>query len=73
MSGKTSMARAAALMAARLRVFRAIAQSARDTQSHVDLAPEELWEPADEAALAAYEEAINEINGARPLFQEISA
>ena len=64
---------AAALMAARLRLFRRTAQFATEREARVDLAPAELWEPADDAALDAYEKAIDEINGARPLPMEMSA
>ena len=59
---------AAALMASRLRLFQRTAQQAQEADARIDLAPQELWEPSDQAALDAYEAAINEINGARPLF-----
>jgi hypothetical protein len=48
-------------------------RQAAETGQRVNLAPAELWEPCDETALAAYEDALNEINGARPLPMEISA
>jgi hypothetical protein len=68
-----ALRQAAAMMAARLRVFKRIAAQANETGTRVNLAPAELWEPCDETALAAYEDALNEINGARPLPMEISA
>ena len=68
-----ALRQAAALMSARLRVYRITAQSAAAREDRVDLAPCELWEPSDQAALDAYEKAINEINGARPLPMEMSA
>lgn len=68
-----ALRQAAALMADRLRIYRITAQSAAAREDRVDLAPCELWEPADQAALDAYEKAIDEINGARPLPMEMSA
>lgn len=59
---------AASLMAARLRLFQRTAKQAQEADARIDLAPQELWEPSDQAALDAYEAALNEINGARPLF-----
>jgi len=73
MSSDQALRQAAALMAARLRIYRITAQSAAAREDRVDLAPCELWEPADQAALDAYEKALNEINGARPLPLEIPA
>lgn len=73
MSGDKALRDAADLMAARLRIYRITAQSAAAREDRVDLAPCEMWEPSDQAALDAYEKAINEINGARPLPMEMSA
>ena len=73
MSGDKALRDAAALMAARLRIYRITAQSAAAREDRVDLAPCEMWEPSDQAALDAYEKAIDEINGARPLPMEMSA
>lgn len=70
MSADASLRAAASAMAQRLRIFQGIAQAAQERGSRVDLAPCELWEPADQAALDAYESALTEISGARPLFQE---
>ena len=64
---------AASLMATRLRLFRRTAQQAQEADARIDLAPQELWEPPDQAALEAYEAALNEINGAQPLPMEIPA
>jgi len=73
MSGESALRNAAALMAARLQIYRITAQSAAAREDRVDLDPRELWEPADQAALDAYEKAVNEINGARPLPMEIAS
>ena len=73
MSSDQALRKAAALMADRLRIYRITAQSAAAREDRVDLAPCELWEPSDQAALDAYEEALNKINGAQPLPMEIPA
>lgn len=64
---------AAILMAARMRLFKRIAEQSKEAESRIDMDPRELWDSADEAALAAYELALNEINGARPLPMDLSA
>jgi len=68
-----ALQKAAALMAERLRAFRRLADQARESQSRIDLDPCELWERSDEAALIAYEDSLNKINGAQPLPMEIPA
>lgn len=73
MTSESRLRAAAAMMAARLQVFRTLAKQAQETESRIELDPRELWESADEAALTAYETALNEINGARPLPMEIPA
>jgi len=59
--------KAAAMMAARMRFFKRTADNARDMKTNVDLAPQEFWEPGDQAALDAYEAAINHSQGLEPL------
>ena len=71
MSSDAKLREASRLMAERLRLFRKIAEQAREVGGQVELDPSELWEQQDQAALDAYEEAVNEINGARPLFAEV--
>ena len=73
MSAETTLRHAARLMAERLKLFKRTAEQARETDSRVDLAAAELWEPADEQALNAYDDALLQINGARPLPMELPA
>ena len=60
---------AAQRAAKRLRVFQTIAIQASVTDSRVDLAPAELWEPEDQAVLDALETEIRLANGERPLME----
>jgi len=61
---------AAKMMAERLKLFRQLAQDAREREDVIELKPDELWEASDQFALDAYETALNQINGARPLPME---
>jgi hypothetical protein len=71
--GDIALRSAAALMAHRLNVFRRLAENAKEAGIRVNLAPAELWELDDQAALSAYEDALNQINGAQPLpFESVS-
>ena len=70
----SALNRAAALMAARLqinRAYRAALDECGETEATLPL--DEVFGPKDREALAAYENALNEINGARPLPMEIPA
>lgn len=60
-------------MADRLRLFRRMAQQARECEGRIDLDPRELWEQADEQALSDFEDALNQIAGLRPLPMDIPA
>lgn len=62
-----SLLTAAQRAAKRLRVFQVIAIQASNTDSRVDLAPAEMWEPEDQAVLDALETEIRLANGERPL------
>lgn len=69
MSGDAKMREAAKLMAGRMRLLKKLVVQAREREEQellLDL--REVWEAQDEAALAAYEEALAAITGARPLF-----
>jgi hypothetical protein len=52
----------------RMKLFKRMAQLA--AEQDWELRPQEMWEPADDEALAALEYARNEISGARSLFEE---
>jgi hypothetical protein len=70
----TDFRRSAALMAARLRAFRELDQDLKDEGTNpIDLIGCLLWEPADQAALDAYEAECLEHSGAVPLGLEVSA
>lgn len=60
-------------MADRLRVFRRMAQQARECEGRIDLDPREMWEQADEQALIDFENALHQIAGLRPLPMDIPA
>ena len=64
-----SLLTAAQRAAKRLHVFQMIAIQASVTDSRVDLAPAELWEPEDQAVLDALETEIRLANGERPLME----
>lgn len=74
MSADASIRIAAKMMAERLRVWKRLQQQARERgDSLIDLDVAELFEARDLEALTAYESALDEINGARPLpFGEIA-
>ncbi len=61
-------------IANRLRVFKRVALQARERgDEQVELHVAEIWEAGDEAALEAFEKALAELTGQRPLpFQEAS-
>jgi hypothetical protein len=69
-SPDAALRRAATMMAGCLHNFRRIAEQAREQETRVNLAPSEMWEAADQIALDAYETALMQINGARPLPME---
>lgn len=65
---------AAAAMADRLRVFKALQMQARERGEEVtELHVAELFEAKDAAALEAYEEALAKFIGAVPLPMEVRA
>lgn len=65
---------AAAAMADRLRVFKALQIQARERgEEVVELHVAELFEEADRAALESYETALAKFIGARPLPMEVPA
>ena len=68
---KVLLSRAAGAMAARLQIFRDTAVHAQERGDKVELHPSEMWEPADEAALQRYEDAMQALSGAQPLFPEM--
>lgn len=71
MSADAQMRIAAKAMAESLRDWRRLQEQARDRgDASMQLDVEELFEAKDRAALAAYDAAIIEISGARPLFDE---
>lgn len=67
-----ALQRAATLMARRLQLLKKMAHQARERgETHLELHVDEVFESGDEQALAAYESALNEINGHQPLPMEI--
>lgn len=61
-------------VAQRLDIFRRTQQHARERgEEAVELAVEELFEPLDAAALDAYEAALAELLGQRPLPMEVAS
>ena len=53
--------------------LRELANKAEKYWAEWEAHQQEMREPSDQAALDAYEKALNEINGARPLPMEMSA
>jgi len=56
----------------RLSLFKKFSEQAQETKTRINLAPQEIWEAADDEALAALEWEINGLNGVQvtPLFRE---
>lgn len=69
MSAEAKLRDAARAMAERLRVFKKDAEYAVE-RGDATIPVAGYWEPADQAALDAYEQALLEMSGARPLFED---
>jgi hypothetical protein len=67
----TPLQKAAEAMSERLLIFHALAEKCRDRGDEGEFMDvRDLWSPADQTAIDAYQEAKAESIGLRPLFQE---